>query len=289
MKELITPCLWFDGQAKEAGKFYCTQFPHAKVVAQSPVVTEIEVAGQHITLLDGGPKHQPNASISLFYICETEAVIHRLWEAFSKEGTVLMPLDKYDWSGQYGWINDRHGVSWQLSLGKIEEVGQRITPCLMFAANQYGRAEEAIAHYSSIFPNPKLDGVLRFGKNEGPEEEGKVKHAQLGLNGQKMMFMDSAHPQGPSFNEGVSLTIHCETQADIDFFWDRLTESGEESMCGWLKDKFGVSWQVVPNVLGELMSDPDKAGKAAQAFMQMRKLDIEQIVKAKTEKQTVDE
>jgi predicted 3-demethylubiquinone-9 3-methyltransferase (glyoxalase superfamily) len=161
-------------------------------VAHSPVVTEIEVSGQHITLLDGGPKYKPNASISLFYICETAEEINRIWDTFAKEGTVLLPLGTYEWSEKYDWINDQYGVSWQFSLGEIEEVGQKITPCLMFVGNKYGHAEEAIEHYFSIFKNPKLDGVLRYGNNEQPEEEGKVKHAQLGLNGQKFIFMDSA-------------------------------------------------------------------------------------------------
>jgi len=280
MKELITPCLWFDGQAKQAGSFYCSLFANAKIVAQSPVVTEIEISGQNITLLNGGPMYQPNASISLFYICETEEEINRIWNAFAKEGNVLLPLDKYEWSQKYGWINDPYGISWQLSLGKIEEVGQKITPCLMFVGNQYGRAEEAIQHYSSIFKNPELDGVLRYGNNESPDQEGKVKHAQLGLNGQKFMFMESAQSHDFTFSEGISLTIHCETQEDIDYYWKKLTQNGEESMCGWLKDKFGVSWQVIPNILGKIMSDPNKAGKAAQAFMEMRKLDIEKIVQA---------
>lgn len=280
MKELITPCLWFDNQAKEAAAFYCAQFANAKVASQSPIVTEIEVSGQHIILLDGGPKYKPNPSISFFYICETEEDIDRIWKAFSKDGTVLMALDKYDWSRKYGWLNDKFGISWQFALGKIQDVGQQITPNLLFTGKQYGRAEEAIEHYSTIFENAKTDGILRYGANEAPDQEGKVKHAQIAINGQKFMFMDSNHPHKFTFTEGVSFTIHCETQEEIDYYWKNLTKGGEESMCGWLKDKFGVSWQVVPNVLGKLMSDPARAGKAAQAFMQMRKFDIEKIVQA---------
>jgi predicted 3-demethylubiquinone-9 3-methyltransferase (glyoxalase superfamily) len=282
MKEKITPCLWFNNQAKEAGTFYSSHLANAKIVAQTPIVTEIEVAGQHLTLLDGGPMYQPNASISLFYVCDKEEEIDRIWKAFTKEGSVLMPLDKYEWGEKYGWVNDKYGISWQFWLGKIEDVGQRITPSLLFTGAQYGRAEEAINHYSAIFKNPKPDGILRYGKNELPEQEGKVKHAQIALNGQKFMFMDSTQPHNFAFSEGVSLTIHCETQDEIDYYWEKLTESGEESMCGWLKDKFGVSWQVIPTILSKIMSDPNKAGKAAQAFMQMRKFDIEKLVQAYT-------
>ena len=280
MKENITPCLWYNGQANEAAALYCSAFPDAKITAQSPIVTAITISGHSFTLLDGGPMYKPNASISFFYICEKEDELNKIWNAFSKEGTVLMPLDKYPWSEKYGWINDKFGISWQISLGKISDVGQKITPCFMFTGKQYGRADEAIAHYSSIFKNVKVDGILRYGANESPDQEGKVKHAQFALNDQKFMIMESAAPHNFSFTEGISLTIHCETQKEIDYYWDKLTESGEESMCGWLKDKFGISWQIVPTVLNKIMSDPAKAGKAAQAFMAMRKLNIEQIVQA---------
>lgn len=282
MKEKITPCLWFDNQGQEAAKFYCTHFDDAKIVAQSPIVTSISVSGYSFTLLDGGPKYKPNPSISFFYICETEEEIDRIWEAFSKKGTVLMALDKYDWSKKYGFISDQFGISWQFSLGKIEDVGQKITPCFMFTGKQYGRAEEAINHYATIFTE-KVDGILRYGKNEAPDQEGKVKHAQLSLNGQKFMLMESAHSHNFTFTEGISLTIHCKTQEEIDHYWYKLTEGGQESMCGWLKDKFGVSWQIIPDILNKFMSDPGKAGKAAKAFMEMRKLDIEKIVQATLE------
>jgi len=280
MKENISPCLWFNNQAKEATTLYCSVFANAKIASQSPIVTEINVSGHSFTLLDGGPMYQPNPSISFFYICETEEELTRIWDAFSKQGTVHMALDKYPWSEKYGWISDQFGISWQLSLGKISDVGQKITPSLLFTGQQYGRADEALTLYTSIFKDYKIDGILRYTDNELPDQEGKIKHAQFALNDQKFMIMESAAAHNFTFSEGVSLTIHCNTQEDIDYYWEKLTESGEESMCGWLKDKFGVSWQIIPTILSKLMSDPDKAGKAAQAFMAMKKLNIEQIVQA---------
>jgi predicted 3-demethylubiquinone-9 3-methyltransferase (glyoxalase superfamily) len=280
MKEKITPCLWFNGQANEAAVLYCSAFDNAKITGQSPFVTGISVCGQSITLLDGGPKYQPNPSISFFYICENTQEFDRVWNALSKEGVVMMAADKYPWSEKYGWLSDKYGVSWQIALGNMDEAGQKITPCLLFTRDQYGRAEEAIAHYTSVFKNAGVEGILRYGANELPDVEGKIKHAQISLNGNKFMLMDSAHNHNFTFSEGVSLTIHCETQEEIDYYWERLTEGGEESMCGWLKDKFGVSWQITPVILSKIMSDPAKAGKAAQAFMAMRKLNIEQIVQA---------
>lgn len=283
MKKQITPCLWFNPEksgAKEAAKLYCSVFQKSKITAQSPIVTEIEVSGQTFILLDGGPKYQPNPSISFYYICENEQELDNIWNAFQKGGNVMMPLDKYPWSEKYGWITDKFGISWQLALGKISEVGQKITPCLMFTGKQYGRVDEAIEDYTLIFNNVSVDGILRYASNEIPDKEGKVKHAQIDIDGQKFMLMESAADHKFTFTEGVSLTIYCETQEEIDYYWEKFTESGEESMCGWLKDKFGVSWQVVPSVLDTIMKDSAKAGKAAEAFMTMRKLDIEQIVQA---------
>ncbi len=280
MKENITPCLWFNGQAQEAAELYCSVFSDAKTTSRSSIVTGISVAGQSITLLDGGPMYKPNPSISFYYICEKQEALDKIWKALTKNGSVLVPLDKYPWAEKYGWLTDKFGISWQFALGKISDVGQTITPCLTFTGKNYGRAEEAIKHYSSIFKNVKVDGILRYGKNESPDIEGKVKHAQMSLNNQKLMLMESVGPHNFTFTEGVSLTIHCEDQDEIDYYWEKLTENGAESMCGWLKDKFGVSWQIIPTILNTIMSDPSKAGKAAQAFMAMRKLNIEQIVQA---------
>jgi predicted 3-demethylubiquinone-9 3-methyltransferase (glyoxalase superfamily) len=274
-KEKITPCLWFNGNAEEAADLYCSAFSGAKITARSPFVIELNVSGQSITLLDGGTKYQPNPSISFYYICETEKELNGIWQQFIKEGKVMMPLDKYPWGEKYGWISDKYGVSWQIALGKIADVGQKITPCLMFTGKRCGKAEEALNFYSSVFKISKTDGILY-----DEQDKNLVKHAQFALLGQKFMVMDNTEKHSFDFSEGVSLTIHCETQDEIDYYWNQLTEDGEESMCGWLKDKFGVSWQIVPTILGEIMSNPQKAGKAAEAFMSMRKLDIEQIVQA---------
>jgi len=283
MKKHITPCLWYNNQAKEAAALYYSAFKNSKITSQSPIVTEIELSSQTFILLDGGPIYKPNPSISFYYICEDEQELDQAWTALSKEGNIMMPLGKYPWSEKYGWIADKFGISWQLALGKISEVGQKITPSLLFTKAQYGRADEAIKLYTTIFKNSSVAGILRFDANEAPEQQGKVKHAQINLDGNVLMLMESAAAHDFEFTEGISLTVYCDTQDEIDYYWDRFTEKGEESMCGWLRDQFGVSWQITPSVLAELMKDPEKANKAMQAFMPMRKMDIEQIVKATRE------
>ena len=153
---------------------------------------------------------------------------------------------------------------------------QKITPFLWFNDN----AEEAASFYTSVFKNSSVDGILKWPDEQGKDLPGKVQHAQIVLDGNKMMLMESLGHQF-SFSEGISLTIYCEDQAEIDYYWNRLSgHGGKESMCGWLSDQFGVWWQIIPAVLPKIMEDPGKAAKAMKAFMKMKKLDVEEIVEA---------
>jgi predicted 3-demethylubiquinone-9 3-methyltransferase (glyoxalase superfamily) len=161
----------------------------------------------------------------------------------------------------------------------MTDVGQKFTPVLMFTGKNNGRAEQAFLFYTSVFEGSGIKGVMRYEKGEN-EVEGTVKHAQFTLGNQVFMAMDSSLPHQFTFNEAVSLVVDCDTQKEIDYYWGRLTEGGEESQCGWLKDKFGVSWQIVPTILGSLMSDPSRSNRVIQAFLQMKKFNIEKLVNA---------
>jgi predicted 3-demethylubiquinone-9 3-methyltransferase (glyoxalase superfamily) len=279
MNNTIFPCLWFDGQAKEAATFYCSVFGDAKITADTPMVVNFELGGQKFMALNGGPHYKINPSISFFVVCETEEETDVVWKKLLEGGAALMPFDKYDWSEKYGWLQDRFGVSWQISLGKLADVGQKFTPSLLFVGEQHGKAEEAMNFYTSVFKNSNIEGVLRYGAGES-DPEGTVKHAQFTIDNYVMMLMDSSHAHQFSFNEAVSFVVTCETQEEIDYYWNKLTEGGQEGKCGWLKDQFSVSWQVVPEVLGKLMSDRERSGRVVQAFMQMKKLDIKELQEA---------
>ncbi|MES2591582.1 MAG: VOC family protein [Bacteroidota bacterium] len=152
-----------------------------------------------------------------------------------------------------------------------------ITPCLWFD-NQAG---EAAKFYTSVFKNSKIIATSYYPK-EGQEihgqKEGTVLTVNFEINGQPFSALNG----GPVFklNEAVSFQVFCETQEEIDTYWNTLTEGGQESQCGWLKDKFGVSWQIVPAILGKLMSDPQKGPKVMKAFMKMKKFDIEKLINA---------
>lgn len=187
-----------------------------------------------------------------------------------------MPLDKYDWSEKYGWVQDKFGLTWQIGLGKLADVGQKITPFLMYVGPQHGRAEAALRLYTTVFADSQVDGIRHYGAGEG-DNAGAVKHAQFALSREKFMALDGGVGHAFNFNEAISLEIRCATQAEVDYFWDKLTaDGGEEGSCGWLKDKFGVSWQVVPTQIYEWLgdSDPVKTANVARAIFQMNKLDL---------------
>ena len=275
----IFPCLWFDGKAREAAEFYCSVLENTVITSENNIVVTFESSGQKFMCLNGGPEFKINPSISFYIICKSEDEIDRLWEAFIKGGSVLMPLGKYDWSNKYGWVCDRYGVNWQLSYGGIEDISQKISPVLMFTGNQCGKAEQAFNFYISVFRNSKVKSIARYLKGEN-DVEGTIKHAQFYLGNKIFMSMDSSYQHQFSFNEAVSFVVECDTQEEIDYYWERLTEGGEEVQCGWLKDKFGVSWQVVPAILGKLMSDPSRAERVTAAFLKMKKFDIEKLLNA---------
>lgn len=277
MKNQIYPCLWFDGQAKDAAEFYCTVFQDTKITAESPMVVTFEAAGQKFMCLNGGPHFTINPSISFYVIFETEKEIDTAWKKLLEKGQVLMPYDKYDWSEKYGWLQDKFGVSWQLSLGKMEDVGQKFTPSLMFTKEQAGNAEKAIEFYTSVFDNSSVVGILRYTADD-PDTEGTIKHAQFKLGKNVFMAMDSSLDHKFSFNEAVSFVVECDTQEEIDYYWEKLSAVPEEEQCGWLKDQFGVSWQIVPSILEKLMNNPFRSQKVVDAFMKMKKFDIETLL-----------
>lgn len=279
MKKTIYPCLWFNGNAKEAANFYCSVFKDSHIVDENPLVVNFESSGEKFMCLNGGPEFPINPSISFFVVCESIEEVDRYWKDLTDGGMEMMPLDKYPWSERYAFIQDKFGTSWQLSYGKIEDVGQRFTPTLMFTESKAGKAEEAIGFYTSVFEPSSTRGIARYEPGNG-DVEGTVKHAQFTLGNSVMMAMDSSLTHGFVFNEGVSLVVECDTQEQIDHYWQRLIEGGSEGQCGWLKDQFGVSWQIVPRILGQLMSDPDRSQKVVEAFMKMKKFDIEKLLEA---------
>jgi predicted 3-demethylubiquinone-9 3-methyltransferase (glyoxalase superfamily) len=286
----IVPHLWYDSDAETAARRYAELIPGSEIGAVvrypragfevhgrpegSVMTVDFRLGDTEVVTLNGGPLFKFSPATSLFVVLEDAAAVDRLWDGLIDGGQALKPLDRYDWSEKYGWLQDRWGLSWQISLGKHADVGRTVTPALLFAAAAAGQAEAAVEHYVSIFPGATVDGILRYDGN-GKDAAGTVMHAQFRIDGQALMAMDSAEADA-SFNEAVSLLVQCEDQEEIDRLWKALSAVPAAEACGWLKDRFGVSWQIAPRALGRMMTSGDREAveRVTAAFMPMKKLDL---------------
>ena len=282
MNNNIYPCVWFNDNGPEAAKFYCTIFPNTKITESTPLVQMLSINGQNLMLLTAGPMFKANASISFLIANEDENETERLYHKLIEGGMALMPLNSYPFSKKYGWVMDKYGVSWQLYTGVNGGTDQYFTPTFMFVNKQNGRAKEAMDFYTNLFPASKIDGVMEYPEG-GQDKPGNVMHAQFNISGYILACMDSSMDHQFDFSEGISMVVLTNNQEETDNYWNSMTtDGGEESMCGWLKDKFGVSWQITPKILLELINQADKAKaeKTMQAMMKMRKIVIADLEKA---------
>lgn len=281
MSDKIFPCLWFDGNAKQAAEFYCSIFSNAKITANTPMVVIFEIHGKKIMGLNGGPMFTINPSISFFILCENIEETNKVWDKLSEGGSVLMPIDKYPWSERYGWVKDKFGMTWQVSVLTKDDDQATLTPSMLFTGKQFGKAAEAISLYTGVFKNTGTDIIFHY--PEGDPNAGKVMYSEFSLDGYKLIAMDGPGEHAYTFSEGVSLVVDCDGQKEVDHFWNKfIADGGAESQCGWLKDKFGVSWQIVPKQLVEYLNNPDreKAGRAMQAMLKMKKIVVADLKKA---------
>ena len=286
----IVPHLWFDKEAKEASAFYTSLFPGSSVknvntLSGTPSgdvdVVTFTLAGSEFMAISAGPYFTFNPSISLFVVFDNEADIKTTWDKLIEGGKALMPYDTYPWAQKYGWLQDKYGLTWQLSWSEHHDLGQKVTPSLMFTQEMSGKAEEAIRTYTELFPDSKVEMMVPYAAGEG-DTEGFIKHARFTLLGRGFMAMDSSGPHEFVFNEAVSLIVRCDTQEEIDRYWEALSAVPEAEQCGWLKDKYGVSWQIVPSIMDEIMTsgDKEKIARVTRAFLKMRKFDIAELERA---------
>jgi predicted 3-demethylubiquinone-9 3-methyltransferase (glyoxalase superfamily) len=291
----ITPCLWFDSHTEEAFTKYTSVFKNAKIESiqrypdgfdEGPmkdmagkILTGIyNLDGNSFMALDGGPQFKFNASVSFFVNCETEEELDTIWATLVDGGTVQRPIKEYPFSKKFGCVYDRFGLLWQPNLAPRS---QKITPFLLFSGAADGKAEEAMTFYTTLFPDSKITYVRQYGADAG-ENAGGLEYGVFQIAGQEFMAMDGAHHHDFTFNEAISFHVECETQAEVDHLWNHLSAVPESEQCGWLKDKYGVSWQIIPKALGELISDPDpeKSRRVTEAMLQMKKIDVAELEKA---------
>lgn len=286
----ILPHLWFDKEAKEAATLYTSLFKDSKVknvttLSDTPSgdcdIVSFQLAGQDFMAISAGPYFKLNPSISLFVVFDNESEIDEVWNKLIDGGKALMEYQKYPWAHKYGWLQDKYGLTWQLSWSDNHKLKQKITPAFMFTKDGAGKAKEAIEYYTSTFPNSAVEMMVPYEKGEG-DKEGFIKHSRFSLDGYNFIAMDSSGPHDFVFNEAFSMIVNCDTQEEIDFYWEKLSAVPESEQCGWLKDKFGVSWQITPTAMDKMMAsgDKEKIAKVTQAFLKMKKFDIKKLEEA---------
>lgn len=246
-------------------------------LAGQVLTVDVEIDDFRMTLINAGAEFRPGPALSFMVnfdpsrIENAQKYLDQVWQKLSRDGKVLMPLDKYDFSPHYGWVEDKYGVNWQLMLTNPEgEPRPFIIPALMFAGQAQGKAEEARDYYLSVFDDTHPGQVYRYPETTDMFVKDQIKWSELQLDGQWFVMNDSGPQQDFSFNEGVSLAVFCKDQAEIDYYWQKLSAHSENEQCGWCKDKFGVSWQIVPANMDELMSKPG----AYATLMEQKKIII---------------
>lgn len=295
----IVPHLWFDTQATEAAEFYASAFggdsavTHRAVIKDTPSgdcdVVTFRLRGFDFMGISAGPAFTFNPSISFMLNFDPSTNpqaredLDALWEKLSEGGEALMPLDAYPFSERYGWIKDTYGVSWQLILTKPEgEPRPFIIPSLMFTGDKTGKADEAIDFYVSAFNDAKRGMTAPYPEGAAPEKDAKIMFAEFILEKQWFTAMDSGHMHDFTFNEAISLLVRCDTQEEINAYTDKLSAVPEAEQCGWLKDAYGVSWQISSSTWEKMMASGNQEGidRAMQAFLRMKKVDLAALQKA---------
>ncbi len=295
----IVPHLWFDKEAKEAAEFYVDAFgngskvTHVSTLHDTPSgdcdIVSFDLGGYSFMAISAGPIFTLNPCISFMLNFnpsqdkQAREHLDALWGKLSDGGKPLMPLQEYPFSKRYGWIEDKYGVNWQLILTNPDgEPRPFIMPSMMFTGDMTGKAGEAIDFYVSIFKNSKRGFSAPYPPGAAPEKAAKLMFAEFMIEGQWFTAMDSGHMHNFTFNEALSLMVQCKDQQEIDEYWAKLSAHPENEQCGWLKDKYGVSWQITPAEMQEMMrrGSEEQIARVTQAFMPMKKFDVATLKKA---------
>ena len=275
----ITPFVWCESNAAQLADFYLALFPGSRLCDQNHIVSTIEIFGQTLGFINGWPHATPNPSISFSLWIKDKALCDTLRSKLSDGGQVMMDYQSYERSPAYGRCNDKHGVSRQVMLDDRATTNENaMIPSMMFIGENTGKSKEAMDYYCSLVPDSAIDFTRPYGENSFWENPEHLNHAEFKLWGQQFIAMDSGMNHAFKFDDGVSLSIACDGQEEVDHYRNHfVNDGGAESQCGRCKDKYGVSRQVVPKQVLEAIfkSSSKEAGDyAMQQMMQMKKIII---------------
>lgn len=302
----IIPHLWFDKEATEAAAFYISIFPESQVISTTVIhntpsgdcdIVSFMLWGKEFMSISAGPLFTFTPATSfivnynpVFFGGATDEAtqaarqsLNQAWQQLSDGGKVLMPLQEYPFSKHYGWVQDKYGVSWQLMLSNpAGEQRPPIVPSLLFTGENAGRAEEAIRFYTDVFRDAEPGNLHHYPAGMPPDKEGALMYGDCRLEDTWFAAMDSAHQHGFKFNEATSFLVTCADQQEIDYYWEKLSSVPEAEQCGWLKDKFGLSWQISSAEMETMMREgsQEQIDRITEAFMPMKKIDIAKIREA---------
>ena len=279
MDQVITPAVWCDGTADEAAQFYTDVFRDTSIAEQAPgLAATVSIHGFRLSLINGGNQYAPNPSIScilnfdpLLFGGEEQAraYLDELYERLSTGG-VLMELGEYPFSPRYAWVRDRFGMTWQLMLTDPDgDPRPFVIPSFMFGGTNHANAEEATDAWIALFDNARRGALYRY-EEGGPLDAGTVMFTDFTLRGTWMAATDSGTFHDFTFTPGVSMIVSCRDQEEIDRYWAGLSAVPEAERCGWCVDRWGVSWQIVPHNIAELMADAATRDK----ILHMGKIDL---------------
>ncbi|TDL30817.1 VOC family protein [Jeotgalibacillus sp. S-D1] len=285
MRQKLIPFVWFEEDARGIADWYVKVFGSARVdghvtlhdtpSGDADVVT-LTLIDQQFQFISAGPLTDRNPSFSYMVALSAPDEVDALWNRLSEGGEVMMPLDEYPFSKRFGFLKDRYGMSWQLMHDGGMNI-QTISPALMFTGDVSGQAKEAIDHYQTLLGGAAMEGHISYYEaGQEPEVEGTISYARCKFAGRELVLSDSAGPHQFEFNEMQSLILYCEDQEEIDRAWAHLSAVPGAEQCGWLKDRFGVSWQIVPFEMERMMEEgtPEQIKRLTEAFLPMKKFNL---------------
>lgn len=267
----INPCFWYDFDAMEAAELYQQALPNTSVVstfhypteglpafqegfAGLPMLVELSIDGFTISLFNGGDAFTPNPSFSLMLVFDparnpdAEQALRHAWATLSREGKELMALGEYPFSPLYAWVEDKFGVSWQLITPGASQISTRpfVLPTFLFGPATQKPALAALNLYTEVFEDAKISTMIPYDEPPNSVGMGGVVYSELQIADQWFVAMDANLDLGFSFTPGASLIVKCTTQEEIDHLWDGLSATPSAELCGWCRDEFGFSWQIIP-------------------------------------------
>ncbi|MGQ7661038.1 VOC family protein [Streptococcus suis] len=280
----IIPHLWYDTEAKEAVAFYVDLFggkiDWTYTITDTPSgdsdLIQFQLGDMTLAAISAGPYFKLNESMSLMVNVASKDEVTRLYQALSEGGRVLMPLGEYPFSPYYVWLEDRFGLSWQLSYAPDLDKPHQFDICLLFSQEQVGLAQPMLDYYKDKLPQASVGQLSYYGEGEAAVEAAKLNYAELLVAGQKLIVMDHGYGGEASFNEAFSLMVYVDSQDELNFYYDLLSAVPEAEMCGWVKDQFGISWQIVPRILMEAYdtASPETVKAVNDAVLTMKRLDF---------------